>query len=134
MKGSLSKHICTKCDDIDADALLNRIAAVAPSPIKKKKAAVAAVTTSKKHALDTKIEKEIAAAIAPPPTATTANVKRQKTGYVYNWFQEWNRHAKNGNVGLIPPSAQHTTWEQFVETPEYGMLHHFEEYMNVLLE
>lgn len=138
MEGPLSQHICNKIDSIDVDALLNRIGAPAPvsvaAPTKKKVAAAATISTSKRQALDAKTEKEIEVALAPPPSAPKTNNKRQKSGYLYDWFQEWNRHAKNGNVGLVPSSFQHTTWEKFIETPEYAALQHFEAYMNVLLE
>jgi len=135
--GPLCAHICVRLDTFEIDTLLKQLgaAAVLPPPAARPTSAI------KTKAFTTQVTKDIQVKNNPNSAAplTEPASKRQKTGYLYDWYAEWNKHAKNGNVGLVPEFARANgtataTWEKFLSTPEYTTLEHFEKYINDLYE
>jgi hypothetical protein len=133
--GPLCAHICNRLDIIEPEVLFKRLGSGTPAKVA---TVVKPVPKEKLDTFKSKVDSDIVAKNNPrsaaPPTEPAT--KRQKTGYVYDWFQEWSKHAKNGNIGLVPAFArsQTLTWEKFVATPEYEVVEHFENYMNELFE
>jgi hypothetical protein len=133
-------QICVGLDKIDASLLFSKIAITKTAPPLRRILAEESIRMENTKALtkvaklNAQVEKTVAKASGESPTKKH---KKEKTGVLYDWFDEWNGHGKNGNIGLVPEpfrSVKSLTWEKFLETPEGKTAEHFEAFVNALYE
>lgn len=134
--------ICFVLGSITMDTLFAKVSSgpvvvSTESPIKKNdpiskvahEKAIAKVTK-----LDTVIEKKVTGG---EPVTKKQKPVVEKSGFLYDWFEAWTGHEKNGNIGLVPEpfrGQKIPTWEKFMESSEGKTLKHFESFVNVLLD
>lgn len=137
-------QICVGLDKIEASLLFSKIATTKAAPPLRRILAEESIRMENSKALakvaklNSQVEKTVAKASgAASGESPTKKHKKEKTGVLYEWFDEWNGHGKNGNIGLVPEpfrSVKTLTWEKFLETPEGKTAEHFEAYVNALYE